>query len=156
MLLFWLGAFHVHILTLSQIRTDYEKQSYQVHFGIFFHNALVFLRIVAVPAVTLPIVVQVYLYLTVFVWSDTCACKLCANFSGSLLRQTWGVITCLWQNVIVISVIQNLLKDQDYFFYLMYLQAVLLFVRNGATIFTSSFTKFSSNRSLVGGNHTED
>lgn len=73
-----------------------------------------FLRIVAVPAVTLPVVVQVYLYLRVFVWSDACACELRPNFSGSLLRQTSRVIVCQGQIVIVINVIQNLLKDKDF------------------------------------------
>lgn len=93
---------HTHALRKNNKK---EKQPYQIHFGIFFHDALMFLRIVAIPAVTLPIVVQVYLYLTVFVWSDTCACELCANFSWPLSRQTLGVIICQRQNIIVINMI---------------------------------------------------
>lgn len=126
--------------------------AYQIYFGIFFHNALMFLRIIPVPAVTLSIIVQVKLYLRVFVWSYACACVLCSNFSGPLLRQrckSEGKIILHRYNIVY--GIRNLLEDGR-LPYPFYLQAVLLLVRHGTTIFTSSLTKFSGDRILFGEN----
>lgn len=73
-------------LNASLASLIYHWTAYQVNFGVLFHDALVFLWVIPVPAVTLPVIVQFKLYLTVFIWSYACACELCANFSGSLMR----------------------------------------------------------------------
>lgn len=70
------------------LRGAHHTTAYQIYFGVLFHNALVFLRVIPVPAVAFSIVVQVELDLTVFIRRYARTRELCSNFSGPLLNQT--------------------------------------------------------------------
>lgn len=61
--------------------------AYQIYFGVLFNNALMFLWVVAIPAITLSIIVHGELDLSVFIWSNPCSCEFGTNFSGSLVGQ---------------------------------------------------------------------
>lgn len=49
---------HFHFFTLLENQEYIQSlEAYQIYFGVFFHNALVLLRIITIPAVTLSIIV---------------------------------------------------------------------------------------------------
>lgn len=69
----------------TQQKFSFLLQAHQIHFGVLLNDALVLLRVIAVPAIAFPVIVQRELNLSVFIWSYACSCVFGPNFSGSLM-----------------------------------------------------------------------
>lgn len=139
---------------ISFNKTNQPAKAYQIYFGILFHNTLVFFRIIPVPAIPLPIIVQVKLYLRMFIWGYACSCVLRPNFSWSLTQKNlemhcqWQMYESSTQNTINFLV---LFLEDERLIYQFNLQAVFLLVRHRTAVFTGSLSIFDGDRALLKG-----
>jgi len=72
-------------LAAGVIECEAGGEPHQVHFGVLLHNALVVLWVIPVPPVSLPIIVQPQIRLSVFVRRDARTCEFGPHLSGPLL-----------------------------------------------------------------------
>lgn len=79
----------LELLLLFFLDNDLSCERYQVNFWVLLYDAHVFLGVVAVPAVSLPIVIHTELNLMVFIRGEACTRELRSNFPGPL----WGAET---------------------------------------------------------------